>query len=106
MPKTRRLRPEASATTPRGVQHTQRPSPVTDAVAGSGRCDSFLGTAGAAFGRTSVRAVRTAALGCAADPIRREHPAWACFGIVAALSVAIWWPWPVRLLLVLVEVSQ
>lgn len=100
MPETLRLRPDATATIARGVQHTQRPSHVPDAVAGSGRCDSCQGTEGAALGHH-------AAQGSAADPTPpREHPAWACFGIVAALSVAIWWPWPLRLLLVLVEVSQ
>lgn len=99
----RRLRPA------RGVQHLQRPSrdraqPLPAARsrtldAGSGRVDIRRGTAGAALGST-------AAQGGAAHPIRLEHAAWACFGIFAALSVAIWWPWPLRLLLVLVEVSQ
>lgn len=98
MPETSRPRPDASATLARGVQHKQRSSPVPDAVASSGRCDSLRGTASAALGRT-------AALGCAANPIRREHPAWACLGIVAMLSVAIW-EWPVAVVRMLVEVAQ
>ncbi len=91
---TSRLRPAASDRT-RGVLSVLPPD-ATPQGAGAVlvRCDSRRGH--------NADHSAQAAQGSAAAP-SRERPAWACAGILAALTAAIW-EWPLVLLEVLLEV--